>query len=794
MPASRWVAALVLFLGSLLPPVALAQTLPAPPSPTPLLRGRTVEEVQILGNAQVPSSVIRNVIRTKAGDKYDPAGVQDDYQRIYNLKKFSTVDAQVEPTKTGGVKVVFIVAEQKLIKSITYQGNKDVETSTLQGAHDLKVGQAIDSFRISVAQQEILNLYRDKNYPFAEVVVPPDPLTRSGQVIFKITEGPQVRVRYIDFKGVRSFDKDRLQKQIKTETWFPIFRSGKYDAEQVEEDMGALRRFYGDHGFFDVRVGRKLIFSPDLSEMQIDFLIDEGPRYVVNSVSFEFEGGQATLPEKQLRRDLRLLPGRYYDAETEQRDVRQLVKEYSPRGYIYGGATPTDPNYLKIEVKKLYERQPGKVQLVYSIREGRPFHVGRFIVKGNNKSQDKLALREFREFASGSLFNSAAVQEATERLRATPYFQSVSVTPIGDNPDIRDVLIEVTEQKTASFTVGAGVNSNGGVGGNITFEQRNFDLGNVPNDIRDIFSEHAFTGGGQRFRATFEPGTIQTNAILSFYEPYLFDLPYSFNEEGYLHDRLREHYDDRRVGDAVSLGKRFDYEDTGILTLRGELVKVQSIEDARYRAPEILEARGKSVLTSVGFQFRRDTTNPGLLPYHGYVATAGVEMFGALGGDYTFQRFSAGFDDYFTVYQDLLDRKTTLAVHLNTGFIIGNPFVDERFYGGGIGSIRGFRFRGVSPRSGRGNDPIGGDFTAAGTVELNYPIYGETLRGVVFTDFGDVENDVKFGVMRASVGTGIRLILPFLGQTPLAIDFAVPVTRERHDDTQFISFSFGLSR
>jgi outer membrane protein assembly factor BamA len=137
-------------------------------SPTPQLIGRTVEDVRILGNVQVPTSVIRNVIRTKPGDKYDSATVQEDYQRVYELKKFANVEAQVEQTETGGVIVVFVVKEQKLIKQVVWRGNVKVDTPSLEGVVDLKPGQAIDPFRISLAKQAITNVYRDKNFPFAD--------------------------------------------------------------------------------------------------------------------------------------------------------------------------------------------------------------------------------------------------------------------------------------------------------------------------------------------------------------------------------------------------------------------------------------------------------------------------------------------------------------------------------------------------------------------------------------------------------------------------------------------------
>jgi outer membrane protein insertion porin family len=142
----------------------------------------------------------------------------------------------------------------------------------------------------------------------------------------------------------------------------------------------------------------------------------------------------------------------------------------------------------------------------------------------------------------------------------------------------------------------------------------------------------------------------------------------------------------------------------------------------------------------------------------------------------------------------LLDRRTILALHLDAGYITGDAPFFERFYGGGIGSIRGFEFRGVSPRSGPGDDRVGGDFALAGSAELGFPLVGEQLRGVVFSDFGTVEPDFEIGTFRSSVGAGFRLVIPFLGQTPIAVDFAVPLSKDEQDDTQIISFSLGIER
>ena len=157
-------------------------------------------------------------------------------------------------------------------------------------------------------------------------------------------------------------------------------------------------------------------------------------------------------------------------------------------------------------------------------------------------------------------------------------------------PATRDLLVQVDEAKTASFNVGAGINSNGGVGGNLTFEQKNFDIKDVPQSLGDIFTDRAFIGAGQDFRASLEPGTQQTNASLRFTEPYILDQPFSLTTEAYYRDRVRENYDDDRLGGRVSLGHRFDYVYSGVLTLRGEDVNIRNITDKEVRAQEIIDA------------------------------------------------------------------------------------------------------------------------------------------------------------------------------------------------------------
>jgi outer membrane protein insertion porin family len=223
-------------------------------------------------------------------------------------------------------------------------------------------------------------------------------------------------------------------------------------------------------------------------------------------------------------------------------------------------------------------------------------------------------------------------------------------------------------------------------------------------------------------------------------------------------------------------------------------VQINHIDNEELRAPEVLELNGHSTITSAAIQVKRNTTNVPILPYQGTVTTAGWEHVGAFGGDFDFDKFTLSFDYYTTVYADLLDRRTILALRADSGYISGSAPFFERFYLGGVGSVRGFRFRGISPRSGIDDDPIGGDFMASASAELNFPLAQDILRGVVFVDAGTVNRELALGTIRTSVGFGFRLTLPFFGQVPIALDFGFPITKDDQDEKRFFSFSLGLGQ
>jgi outer membrane protein insertion porin family len=149
---------------------------------------------------------------------------------------------------------------------------------------------------------------------------------------------------------------------------------------------------------------------------------------------------------------------------------------------------------------------------------------------------------------------------------------------------------------------------------------------------------------------------------------------------------------------------------------------------------------------------------------------------------------------YFkTLRTDIYDRKTVWSSNVTTGYIAGDCPTFERFYGGGIGSVRGFKFRGISPRQWPSDTQVGGNSEILVGNEIEFPLAGKMLRGVTFLDMGTVSDDFVIDTWRASVGFGIRLTIDFFGPVPMAFDFGIPISKAPEDDTQIFSFSLGAT-
>jgi outer membrane protein insertion porin family len=727
----------------------------------------TVYDVRIKGNTQTPDSAVKIHIQTRVGTVYKEDTVRKDKQRLLKTGRFSSVKAMSTTTNKGFI-ITFEVRELPLVNTLVFVGNKAIATSILQKELTFTQSDALDDVKIHEGLKAIEAKYNTEGFARARVTF----VKADGKVVYKIIEGPRVIVRKVLFRGNSHFSSTKLR--FKVEVWRKMwpFVAGYYDKEKIDRDVITLRSLYVADGFLDAEVLRELKYSDDKSRITLTYVIRENQRYRVNKVSFE---GSKIFDNKELMKDLKLSSGAFYTAENQEFDTRRLKEKYGRVGYIGAVVSPA----------KRFKVKAGFVDVIYKIRESDQYRVGEVIIRGNNITQDRVIRRQMKVFPE-QLFNTVAIEQSKHRLKELGLFDSVEISPIGREPGRRNALVEVSEGKTAEFLIGAGVSSSHGLLGNISFRQRNFNICNWPESWKEFMTAQGWKGAGQTFSVVAQPGVELMRYHVEWFDPMLFDLPYSAGVKAFAFTRNRQDYDESRLGAVVSVGHRFKNRWYGELAARVEGVKISDVDTLA--PPELMSVQGTHLLAGLKGSLVRDRTDSRWLPSAGDRLRLSAEQ---VGGDFSFTVFRAAYSRYHTLLIDSQDRKHVLALRSSAGAIAGDAPIFERFYGGGMGSIRGFEYRGISPRNGVNADPVGGDFMVFAGAEYSFPVFGRDVRGVVFMDSGTVESDFTLTTYRASLGVGVRWVVPLFGPMPMSFDFAIPLSKDPQDDPQVFSFSLG---
>lgn len=764
-------------------PAAQAQNLP-PDSAT--LIDRPVAEVRFQGLSRVSRQKVDNNILTTPGGRYDPRTVQLDLQNLYRLGEFRTITVFGVLREDGSVIVVFEVREQPVLQAVQTVGNTLVTDQELLSLIVLVPGVPADQYLIEASKRAIQARYREKGYYLAEVEVPEEELEKSGVLLFRIIEGPRVRITAIEFQGNESFNDRQIGAEIKSREAVFLLNAGRLDEETLVNDVAAIDRYYKDRGYLDVRVGREIQLSPDSREAKLVFLVQEGRKYLLRNIDV---AGSTLFDTDQIAALIELKTGDVYSQDKLRRSIRALREAYGELGYID----------VRIQATEFRPSDRAEVNLVLDIVENAPSMTGEIIIKGNTHTKQQVILREL-EFRPNTPLIQREIDESQKRLVERRLFRDPRITVLNPDPNdplYRDVLVEIKEMNTGSVNFGVGVGTDSGVLGSISLIQRNFDIADLPDSWGELFSGRAFLGAGQTFNLTLQPGNEFSQYSVGFSEPRLLESTYSLRVGAFLRDRYFDQYDEERMNLSLGLGRRLG--DVWSIGFNGrfERVKLRDIEED---APvDVFDAEGPDSITGLGFSLTRNTAPRGARPGRGSVLELGIEQVGLLGGDFDFTKINAEYTVFLTINEDFLGRKSILKLNARASHILqsNEAPIYERFFLGGR-SFRGFRFRTISPKGIRndtgelGRDPVGGEWLLFLGAQYEFPLWDEVINGVFFVDSGTVTDDIGFDDYRVSVGAGLRLYVPAFGQAPIAFDFAIPVMKREGDRTQFFSFSAEL--
>ncbi len=752
---------------------------------------RVIEEIRLQGLDRLGNAEVLARMKIRRGDRWDPAELDAEYQRLWSSGDFISIEPAVIDETPTGVIITIQLRERRPIHEIRFEGADNLsEFATLQLLRSSE-DELYDPLLVREDIETIRNELLEDGHPFARVSSRIDVSEQGLKVVFELDEGPEVLIKTVDLKGSGSIPISDIFKvmKLRTRAFGGLVRGGKFDPRLLEDDLARIREYYVAKGFFDAEVTLgQLEFTNELNDLRIQIDVEEGPRYRIGTIEFEIEGTQV-IAEDALRAALQIQEGDDWDGEQVQKDGDEVKKLYSEIGHLEASVSPS----------LTYPLEGHDIILTYRITEGVELFAGEIELRGNSSTRDDVIRRQL-EIYPGEKLHPDEIQVSLSNLYRLNYFDRI--TPQfagGENPNQRPLLFQLSEQSTGRALFGVGYSSGRGAVGNLSIEKRNFDISDFPSSLSEL--PGAFTGAGQHLVLEAQPGTQYSRYRVQFTEPYLMGSRNSLQVSAFRSVLLRQQYIEDRDSGGFTIGRLFSVEEKlrGKVGLRRDSI---SVNDVPITAPTVIaDSAGRTRYNALDLDFDWDKRvyRPVLGAVDGWYLESGYSHIGGpLGGDIEIAKFNIGSGIFHTIFKESEDLRHVVA--MRTSFNWVEPLDDtdfvpvfERLYLGGPRSLRGFDYRGAGPRE---NDiEIGGTVRHRGSIEYTWPLMENTLRGIIFTDFGnlaDGSDAFDFDKYRVGVGGGVVLSVPIFGQDlPISITWTDAIQSEVGDRLQQFSFDLG---
>jgi len=805
-------------------------------------------EIKHIGPSTVSDELIRGNLRSKVGELYRPITVDDDVRNLYTKGLFDDIRV-TSKMEADGLVLTFVVQDNPRLTEVQFEGNTKLSNSKIKRKITSKAGEPLDRRKVFTDKQAILELYQKSGYPRTKVEdkVTVDEAKGRGTVLYIIKESPKIKIERVEFVGAEAFTQKQLRKQMKgtkrygTFSW--ILPGGYFVDDKFEEDKERLTEFYREHGYIDFEIKEVQLENPTPDRLIVRLAIYEGRSYKVGQITFEgttmfptnavgtnFQSAKMPKagPERAtwaqnatVSRSFKMKPGDVFTMSGQGRDTEAVQNFYESKGHI-----DVVRGSANLQVARIPNTESGTIDLRYKVDEGQKSYIEKIEIRGNTKTKDKVIRREL-SVAPGEVFDMARIKTSKRRLEGLDYFEpgGVETRPEPtDVPNRKNLLVGVREKNTGNISFGAGFSSVDSIVGFAEWTQGNFDLFHPP----------TFTGAGQKLRLRIAIGTERQDYVLAFTEPWFLNRKLALNTDLYYRDAAyispENVYTESRAGMRLGLtralgsdfligGIGYRIENVGIKLNPGvrnyELVDnpITGVPTLLYpNAPEsIVSESGYTLQSTFSLSLAYDTRNDTRLPNRGQRSELIAELASTyLGGQIDFYKVELQSAWYFPglakghVIEAL--GRIGVANGMNGDTV---PFYN-RFYLGGLYSLRGFQYRTVSPReadpnpntppsaayNGYFDEPVGGNSFWFGSIEYSLPIIDKEgsggVRFAVFYDVGSVAVDAyDFNVSDYSSdwGIGLRLNLPI---GPLRLDYAFPITYDSRFNDGKGQFQFGV--
>ena len=719
-----------------------------------------VNTIEIKGLKKIEETAVKSKISQKVGEPISQEKVNEDIKTIFKMGYFEDARAEIEPFE-GGIKLVYVLKEKPTIARIDFQGNKEFDDAKLKEKLAITTGSIADAVLIQDNANKLRAFYEEEGYWLSRIVpiikrISPEEVG----LTYQIDEGPKIKIKKVAIEGNHVLSTKQIKKVMGTKEWTIlslVTSSGYYKKDQMDLDIEKIRDLYFNNGYIKVTVGEpKITLTPDKKGMIITISISEGPQFNVSSVKFS---GNKVFSDDVIRGKITLTPNKPFSKQQLRSDILSIVELYSENGYAVATVTP---DLIPDENNKL-------VEVSLKIEEGDRYRIGKIEISGNTKTRDKVIRREVK-LDEGDTFNSKLLKRSYERINNLNFFETVEIVP-KPHPEEKlvDLDIKVKERPTGFLSIGGGYSSVDKLVGMVELTQGN------------LF------GKGQLIKVRAEIGGRTTFYELNFRDPWFMDKPIAFSASIYNTSRQYIEYDKDATGFGFSFGKEFSEYVRGDIAYNFEDATITNVADDASLI--VKDQEGHHTTSSITPTIVRDSRDNYLDPSKGsrnsvYLTYAGI------GGTNDFVKSEIDSAWFFP----LRKTNTTFMLRGRVGYasgIFGKELpLYERFYVGGIYTVRGLGWGEAGPKDPATGDPIGGTTELIFNVEYIFPIISEfRLKGVTFFDAGNsYENFDNFGTLRYTTGAGVRWISPM---GPIRIEWGYNLNKKPGETSNRIEFAFG---
>lgn len=731
------------------------------PEARQVVREGNIYRVTVQGNKRIDSEAIAAKIKSKAGEPFSTDTVREDIRSIYGMGFIEDIRVDLS-ARADGTELTFIVKEKPRIKSITIKGNDEITTDVLKKILDAKFDSTLNPSVLIDDTERIKILYEAKGYYLVEVEHEAVSDELGADVTFTIDEGEKVRIKRITITGNEAFTDDELKDMMRTKEqslYAAITGAALFKEPVFENDLAIIVRHYMNSGYVraDV-VEHSVLLSEDRLWFYITIAVSEGEKYTVSGIDLT---GELLRAKEELLENFGFTEGETFNRAKLTAGIDALKVIYGDEGYANA----------EFDIHSRIDDSSRTVYISLEITKNELVYIERIDIKGNTRTRDKVIRREF-ELVEGELFSSTALKNTKSNLKRLGYFQDVWVSRSpGTTSDRMKIDVEVEEVYTGSFTLGVGYSTVDKIIGTASILQTNFlGTGIVLN------LSVALSGSGNNYN-------------LSFTEPWLFEKPISAGFDIYNTEKEYQDFTIEKDGFDIKLGfpiyKR---------TVRGSVIYTLEdafISDVSDDASIIITSQeGMSTVSSLQTILKADTRDDAFFPTEGSVVKLSTEYAGGpLGGTTDFVKYEASAIRYFQ-----MPLSTVLSIKGSVGLIEGFGGSDvpiyEKYFLGGINSIRGFETRSVGPEDPETEELIGGESMLVVNTELVFPIMSSrTIRGVVFFDVGNsYESKIVIDDLRYGAGVGMRWFSPV---GPLRIEWGYNLDKRDGEDQSMWEFTVG---